>query len=212
MVIALRTRGISLSHRTGSAATVVALALAVVASTAGSAAAATTPELPCVSRDTARKFRPVDGDPRRYFTAPSATFESGTPGWQLAGASVVDGNESWSINGPGQVRSLQVTPGGSAASPNFCVQLDETRLRFFFRGEAGARVHLRVEVTNDRSDRLKTLDWEQPVAADGSWTPSRSVLAPRLRPGHRENLRLIVTAVGGAVQVDDIEIDPWRTM
>jgi hypothetical protein len=178
---------------------------------APAAQAATTATVPCGARATAAKFRAVDGDTNAYFTAPSGTFESGTPGWTLSSASVVLGNESRFVNGITHVRSLQVLRGGKAVSPVFCNQFGERSIRFFYKGTVGARVHLHIDVTNSATDNSSTLDWETTVPLLG-WGVANGIPVPDLYSQGYENLQLTFSAVGGAVAVDDVEIDPFKPL
>jgi hypothetical protein len=176
-----------------------------------SAAAATTATVACSSRTVAQKFQKVDGDTRSYFTAPSGSFESGTSGWVLSGAAVGSGNETRYVNGTSNAKSLVISSGGTATAPIFCNQSNEPSLRFFFKGSSGARVRLHIDVTSSTSNSLAPLDWEMPVSANGSWSAANGIDTP-LIAGSTSNVQLRFTAVSGTVQVDDIEVDPWRSL
>lgn len=188
-----------------------AVATLVLGVGAPAARAATTPTVGCTTRATAAKFKAVDGDTNAYFTAPSGTFESGATGWALSSASVVLGNEPKYVNGATNSRSLQVLWGGKAVSPLFCNQYGERSIRFFYKGTAGARVHVHIDVTNCVTDDRSTLDWEATVPLLG-WGVANAVMVPDLYSQGYENLQLTFTAVGGAVAVDDVEIDPFKPL
>ena len=56
-------------------------------------------------------------DPAKYFLVPGGSFEDGAAGWQLNGASVVGGNESFAARGAGDGNSLAIPNGASATTP-----------------------------------------------------------------------------------------------
>lgn len=192
-----------------------ALALGiVVAAVAGLvspvAEAATVATVPCTTRTTAQKFLKVDGDWAYYFTAPSGTFESGASGWTLTNASVSTGQEPSTVNGAG-TKSLLIQSGGKAVSPIFCDQYGEYSMRFFYSGTPGARIHLHLDVTNTASNMWGPLDWEMTVPASG-WAAANGLQLPYLYSQGQENVQITYTAIGGSVRVDDIEIDPFRSI
>jgi hypothetical protein len=196
---------------TVSLVTAVALGSPVAAASASTTTAATTTVISCSSRTTGQKFLKVDGDSNAYFTAPSGTFESGTTGWSLTSASVVAGNETYAVNGTGQSKSLQVRSAGKAVSPLFCNQYGERSIRFFYKGTSGAHVHLHIDVSNSSTNNRSTLDWETQVPASG-WGVANGIMVPDLYSQGYENLQLTFTAPVGSVQVDDVEIDPWKSL
>ena len=201
--------------RTRRTLTTAVAGLAVLASVAvtgvPAAQAATTATVACTTRTTAQKFKAVDGDTNAYFTAPSGTFESGTPGWSLSAASVVLGNESRFVNGLTHTRSLQVLAGGKAVSPIFCNKYGERSIRFFYKGTPGARVRLHIDVSNSATDNWSTLDWETTVPLLG-WGTANGIMVPDLYSQGYENLQLTFSAVGGTVVVDDVEVDPFKPL
>lgn len=201
--------------RTRRTLTTAVAGLAVLASVAVTGApaaqAATTATVACTTRTVAQKFLSVDGDTNSYFTAPAGTFESGTSGWSLASAGVVLGNEPRFVNGLTNTRSLQVQAGGKAVSPIFCNKYGERSIRFFYKGTPGARVHLHIDVSNAATDNRSTLDWETTVPLVG-WGAASGIMVPDLYSQGYENLQLTFTAIGGAVNVDDVEVDPFKPL
>ena len=177
-----------------------------------SASAATTATVPCTARTSAQKFLKVDGDTNAYFTAPSGTFESGTSGWTLGNSSVVTGNEPLYVNGSGQAKSLRINSGVTAISPNFCIQQGEPSLRFFYKGTPGAVIHLHIDVTTSTSNLVSPLDWQMTVPANGSWVAANGLMTPYLNYAGNQNMQLKFTASNGSVQIDDVEVDPWKSI
>jgi hypothetical protein len=136
----------------------------------------------------------------------------GSTGWSLGGGSVVAGNESWSINGTGQSTSLTIDSGGTAVSPIFCNQKSEPSIRFFYKGSSRPRVHLHIDVTDTTTHQVSPLDWEMTVPGNGSRASANGIMTPYLYTQSTENGQLRFTASSGSVQIDDIEIDPWRAL
>jgi hypothetical protein len=186
------------------------VAAAAVGVSATTAQAATTATDTCTTRSTAKKFQPVDGDFADYFTAPSGTFETGASGWTLTGAAVGSGNEPKYVNGFGS-KSLKINSGGKAVSPNFCNRYGEQSIRFFYSGSPGARIHLHLDVTNSSTNDWAPLDWEMTVPSSG-WAAANGIMMPYLYVEGQENLKITFTAIGGSVVVDDVEIDPFRSI
>jgi hypothetical protein len=156
-------------------------------------------------------------DPMRYYLAPGGSFESGATGWQLSGASVVEGNESFKVGGAAHHRSLKVASGGAAVTPQMCVGVDSPSFRFFARNTGSLLGTLEVElVYQDDDDRLRV----QPLPSLGasaflSWQPSAprpvSIALPLL-PGEETPvaLRFRASGIGSAWQIDDVYVDPYR--
>ena len=203
------------SRRWGLRVTALVVAVgAALFSVAPAASAATTATVGCTQRTVSQKFLKVDGDTNYYFTAPGGTFESGAPGWSLTNTRIGWGwgNERYYVNGPGHSTSLFVNSGGKAVSPVFCNQLGEGSLRFFVRGSAGARVHLHIDATSNTGGNVSTVDWEMTVPSNGDWKAPNGIQVPYLYEGNYENLQVSFTAISGWVMVDDVEIDPWRSL
>jgi hypothetical protein len=124
-------------------------------------------------------------DRRNYFLAPAANFEDpALPGWELGGgASVTAGSSGAAVTGAAQTSSLSLPPGGSATSPEMCVDLDYPTFRFFATQLA------------DDSDSALAVD----------------VIYPALsRNNVREAKRLRLKAKDGWRLSDDIKLEPQR--
>jgi hypothetical protein len=128
-----------------------------------------------------------------YEAAPNGDLESGTDGWTLAGASVVNGNDPFQDGS----HSLSIPSGASAVTPPICVDLAHPTLRFFAKGGT----LLTVSVLFD--------GLELPVgvaAANLGWSPS----LPLLVAGNllSDGVRFRFTALGNW-RVDDVFVDPY---
>lgn len=87
----------------------------------------------CGDRDLGRPFARWL-DPFRYTLVPAGGFESTAQGWTLrGGASIVKGNEPWSVRRAGDSHSLSLPRGSSATTPPVCVETLDPTLRFFAR-------------------------------------------------------------------------------
>jgi hypothetical protein len=147
-------------------------------------------------------------DPFSYTLVPGGTFEDGSPDWDLTGASVVAGNESYNVSGAGS-RSLSLPRGASATSPAFCGGIGYPTVRLFAKG--GGLLGL-LSVTVHYLDGAGVLRSQSLgiVTASGGWQPSLPMLTlaglPLLTGSQ---LTISVTAVGGSFTVDDVYVDPW---
>jgi hypothetical protein len=191
------------------AAMTAAACIAVPAATAradllGPAAAA------CGSQQLVRPFLPWL-DPDQYFLAGDGGLEAGAQGWQLAnGARATSGNEQWFVNGTGDTQSLYLPAGGVAVSPPACVELVDPTIRFFARSLGGT---LKVDVTLRVAGIPATLPVGVVVSGSAfAPTPVLPLLANLTSPlaGGSSSVVIRFTALGGAVQVDDLFVDPFK--
>jgi hypothetical protein len=183
--------------------------LAMFATTGAALASPCTP--PPVSKALARA-----GDTASYFPAPGGTFEGTASeiGWSLNNASLTAGNDPFDLNSSDS-QSLTINSGGSAQSPFFCI--DSTMPFFRFAAQqvtrgSGLRVALVVRFGNyTPSLGLSEL-------ADGSvssWSLVNPISMTRGIPfpagQHLQvALRFSVPSSGGAWQIDDVYVDPYR--
>lgn len=180
-------------------------ALALLASAAPASAATT-----CDGTPTSRPFIPWL-DYFNYALVPRGDFESDLTGWTVAGgAKIGPGNEPWRVAGSDDSSSLVLPAGASAASPSFCGGLGYPTIRMFSKATGGLVPLLRVDIIYTdlagvlRSHALGT------VTPTATWQPSLPLVTLSGLPlltGSRLAVRL--TAVGGAVAVDDVYVDPY---
>jgi hypothetical protein len=198
-------------HRTVIAAVVATAALAVGAPTANAGLlVASAPD--CSPKPTSKPFAPW-GDQGDYTLAPGGSFERGQAAWQLSGASIVDGNEPWKVNGAGDSRSLRLPPGASATSPVMCVGLEHPTLRLFARNNRALLSTMTVEVIFETSLGLKAAAPVGVLLPNGQWKPSPRFLVVAnllpLLPGNYTPVQFRVRSVGlGTWFVDDFYVDP----
>ncbi len=167
---------------------------------------------PRAGSSTARVFAPWL-DPAQYFLAPDGGYEAGAEGWDLDGASVVDGNEPFEVSGPG-TRSLALASGAAATSPVVCVGIDRPTIRFFAKRTGGSLLSsLRVDVNFVGPLGLPLTLPVGVVTGSSSWQPSSVMVVAAsllpLLPGERTPVTFTFTPQDGAWLVDDVHVDPY---
>lgn len=197
----LRPRGL----RAGLTALLSAVAVFAVPAAANAA---------CQSTPTTKAFQAF-GDPNDYSLVPNGGFEFGSAGWSLNRASVVAGNESWSVRGANDWRSLAIDSGGVAVSPTVCVDLSRPTVRFFARRTSGNWGVLNVRVRwQDDSGRTNETTVSS-LDLGTSWNPAPALNIARLLPLWNEDQDVSVQFVfdpenyGGSWAIDDVYVDPY---
>jgi hypothetical protein len=161
-------------------------------------------------------------DPLPYTLAPDGGFENGAEGWSLSrGARVVSGNEPFYLSGAGS-RSLYLPAGSSATSPPMCVGLLLPIVRFVSTG-GGLLTYLQVEALyEDASGRQRSLVLLPGALPTRSWQPTLPMLQ---LAGLLNTLTLngVTTEMsfrftprglfgGGNWKIDDVYVDPWKSI
>lgn len=159
---------------------------------------------------TSAVFAPWGDDSQYYFTQ-NGGFEDGSAGWTLGGgAAVVSGNEPFYVHSASDSHSLLIPGGASATSPSLCFGLLYPGVRFFAMSPSGtATIHVRVIATG-LLGALSVLDGgTATVGPNWSPTPTFATTLSQLDiPVGTKSIQLQITATG-AVQIDDIYIDPF---
>jgi hypothetical protein len=142
-----------------------------------------------------------------YFLAPDGGFENGADGWDLNGASVGSGNESYNVGGGGS-SSLSLSAGDSATSPSVCVGIEHPTFRYFARRVSGGLLRVQVVLDSGYAVTVGTLS-----GGPSSWSPSPLTLIganllPLLTGGTSTDVSFRFTAVSGSWQIDDVYVDP----
>jgi hypothetical protein len=151
-------------------------------------------------------------DPFSYVLVPGGSFEDGLAGWTVKGAAKVQtGNEPWRVRSSSDSRSLLLPAGASVTSQPFCGGLGYPTVRMFSRTSGlPLLTRLRVEILyTDQNSLLRSFGLV-PVTPLGSWQPSLPLLTLSGLPlltGSTLAVRL--TAVGAAISVDDVYVDPY---
>jgi len=164
----------------------------------------------CAGQEFTQPFLPWL-DPASYVLAGDGGFESNASGWTLrGGAAVVSGNEPWRVRAAADGHSLSLPAGAQATSPASCIGLLYPTTRFFARGSGGTlKVDARVTVGGVSTSVPVGL-----VIPGESFSPTLPLplLANLTAPlaGSSASVALTFTALDGAVQLDDVYIDPFK--
>jgi hypothetical protein len=150
-------------------------------------------------------------DYANYVFAPDGGFESGGSGWTLSGGRAVAGNESFYVHSKTDKTSLSLPAGASATSPPMCISLFSSKMRFVARGDSGSSVKVQIVYRGLLSSVLGILDGGT-YSAGGSWKPSPQIgMLGGLLPLLTSSVSFRFTAVGGAVGMDDVYLDPMKS-
>lgn len=173
----------------------------------------------CGDRATSRPFAAWN-DNAPYFLAPNGGFEAGSTSWTLGGgARVVSGNEPFYVNSASDRSSLRIPSGGWAETQPFCIDGDEPTVRFFARNTGSVLSQLAVSVTIRTTLLGVTIETTLPLGAvlgtTTTWQPSLATIvglsANQLLGGTTTiSLRFTPLLFGGAWQVDDVYVDPFK--
>ena len=168
----------------------------------------------CQSTPTTKAFQAF-GDSNDYSLVPNGGFELGAGGWSLSGARVAAGNESWSVRGAGDSKSLAIDAGGTAVSPTVCVDLSRPTMRFFARRTSGSWGVLNVRVRwQDQSGRTNETTVSSLDLGTG-WNAAPALNIARLLPLWNDDQDYSVQFVfdpenyGGSWAIDDVYVDPY---
>lgn len=150
-------------------------------------------------------------DYANYAFAPNGGFESGGTGWSLSGGKVAAGNESFYVHSTADRYSLSLPAGATATSPGMCISLFSGKMRFVARGDTGAKVKVQIVYRGLLSSVLGILDGGT-YSVGSSWKPSPEIgMLGGLLPLLTSSVSFRFTAVGGAVSIDDVYLDPMKS-
>jgi hypothetical protein len=193
-------------------------ALGASGASAGSAGGILSPLLSPCPEPLSQPFLSA-GDIGWYASVPNGGFEAGGASWTFAGgAGIVSGNEDTFVRAASDAFSLSLPPGSSATTATACIGTLSPTFRFFARNSGAPTAALRVDVVY--RDVLG-LRWTLPVAtfsAGVSWEPTPPALLlanlialPLLTDGAAHvQLRFTPLGPGGAWQIDDVYVDPFK--
>jgi hypothetical protein len=150
-----------------------------------------------------------------YSQVPGGSFESGTTGWSLTNAKVVNGNESYSVQGG--MRSLSLKAGAVAVSPSFCLDITEPTFRFFDRASSGSASPLRLSLMWTDMQGETDVTPVGFVSPTSSWEPSPVMLLDLALPlsllestlGSLSVRLVYETGSAGEWHLDDAYYDPY---
>lgn len=201
-------------------ASISAVGCATVGLTASAASASLLSSLlpSCAARPTSMPFAQW-GDTSSYFLMPGGGFESGTPGWVLAGgAAVATGNETSFVNAKTDAHHLALPTGAVVVSPTVCVSMGENTIRLFLKnsGVASSVLHVQAFVQNPLTGLVLSTGFDvSGSAAASGWSPSSRLFIPNLLGGvlGTQNLTLVFSTRGAAAtwNIDDVFVDPFKS-
>jgi hypothetical protein len=100
--------------------------------------------------------------------------------------------------------------GGSVTSPAMCISLLSGKMRFFARGETGAKIKGQIVYRGLLSSVLGILDGGT-ISVGKSWSPSPQVgMLGGVLPLLTSSVSFRFTAIGGSVGIDDVYLDPMK--
>ena len=155
------------------------------------------------------------GDANSYFPLEGGTFESGDLStFDLAGTpSIVQENEPWQVLDHADARSLALPPG-AVLKATVCVQWGEDSMRFFAKspGLSGSSLTVRTTVATTYGSSVTTSTMIG--GSQGGWTLGpRIPLLNLLAIDGRQYVTVSFKNTGtGTWQLDDLLVDPWRTL
>jgi hypothetical protein len=193
----------------------VAVALGAIALLPSTASAIVVERAPsCEPQPTSNPFA-MFGDRKNYVLAPGGSFEDGAPGWELRGASIDSGNESYYVGGRSHRSSLRLDRGETATSPPICVGLEHPTIRLFARNNRLLLSTMTVEVIVHTKLGLKLPVPIGLMLPHSKWKPSPGYLVVAnllpLLPGNYTPVQFRFRAIGtGSWWIDDFYVDPRR--
>jgi len=153
------------------------------------------------------------GDHSQYAAVPGGGFEAGLSGWLAAGSvQVKSDNEPWHVADAADRSSVELAAGATIISPSFCGGIDHPTLRMFAKSPGnGPLPTALVSVRYTGNDGLLRVLPLGLIAPAKSWQPTPITLTLSGLPlltGTR--LGVQVTALTGAIAIDDVYVDPLR--
>ncbi len=157
------------------------------------------------------------GDTSLYTLAPGGSFENGTAGWTLNGASVQTGNESYHVNSPTDSHSLLIPPTSDPISAPICVSSAIPTFRLFAREMSGSWAEMNINVLWKDSSGVSHSTTAGGLTPSTNWAPTPiyqlGAMLPLWQPGSTLSVRIqfVPQSSGGALAIDDLYIDPYST-
>jgi hypothetical protein len=172
-------------------------------------------EAACTATPTTKAFASF-GDNADYSLAPGGAFESGSPGWSLSGAAVVNGNQNVKRYRSSDSKSLAVNATGKAVSPWFCAGIEHPSFRLYARRTSGSwgvlNIKLRAKSPNGVVNETVVGSLS---AGDSAWRPTPSIALSTVlwmwNGSQSTSVQLVFDPedYGGSWAIDDVYIDPY---
>ncbi len=201
--------------KTVAASALTALMATVGAIASSTPAAAGTYYNTCGQRITQQTFSAY-GDTNEYFLPQEGDYEtSSLSGWVLYNAGPVLGNNPFYLSrNRYDARSLKINPSGSAGSEVICVVPGEDSIRFAYRSPGVSASALRVDITVISALGTASASYTVSGSTAGWAVSPRMAIPNRVDYTGAQSLKIRFTPTGTAAtwQVDDVYVDPWRTL
>jgi hypothetical protein len=168
----------------------------------------------CSTRTTVKSFAAY-GDDNDYFLVPDGSFENGATSWTLSPGTVsVKGNTPAKVLGGANKKSLYVPELGSAVTPTMCLTHREDSIRFHYKapGIPGAVLRVGIQVTSATGVATSTVDV---VGSSNGWSVSPRIMLPDVRDATGTQYVTVSFSSQGIPagwQLDDVQVDPWRSL
>ena len=169
----------------------------------------------CVATPTTKAFAAF-GDNADYSLAPGGAFETGSHGWSLSGASVVNGNQSANRYRTSDTKSLALNATGKAVSPWFCAGIEHPSFRLYARRTSGSWGVLNIKLRAKSPNGVVNETVVGSVSAgDTVWRPTAPIALSTVLWMWNGNQSTSVQLVfdpedyGGSWAIDDVYIDPY---
>ncbi|MFN8082066.1 MAG: hypothetical protein U0Q19_21105 [Kineosporiaceae bacterium] len=169
----------------------------------------------CGQRVTSQAFKAYS-DTNEYFLPQEGGFEaSWLNGWVASNATIVTGNSPYYLTGNrSDSRSLKLNAGGSVISQVICVIQGEDSIRFAYRSPGVSGATLRVDISVLSALGTAYSGYTLTDAGAGWKISPRMAIPNKVDYTGGQSLKIKFTATGtsAAWQVDDVFVDPWRTL
>jgi hypothetical protein len=154
------------------------------------------------------------GDSNLYALAPGGDFEGDLAGWTVGAAKQVAGSEPYNVTGSAGSSALEVPAGTAVTSAPVCLDPTRDKFRFFVRSMK-AKARLRVDALLVRAGQSKAsvVSVGYVSSSTGVWEPTpilRNQASKYIAAGSTGSVTYRFSAENGAVQIDDLHIDPRR--
>jgi hypothetical protein len=188
----------------------LAAAAAFAAVAAPNALAATSQ---CAAAPTTSAFS-TWGDPNQYLPFKGSSFESGASGWSWAGkANIVGADDAHLLSTTGS-HAVELPSGGTAKSPQTCVDSTMPSMRFFVKRVSGTG---NLTVTGTLAGVKGSVTTITTFSGGPTWAPSPIVTFPTMFVSAfltgSLNAQFQFTSDPGTVyRIDDVQMDPFRSI
>ena len=150
-------------------------------------------------------------DSAYYVLTPGGSFEPGSQGWTMSrGVRIVSGNETYYVRSKSDRYSLYMPSGSSVTTPPMCFAAGDWKMRFFAKGGGTVRVQVRVK---SLLGVLSILDGGT-FKSGSTWRPSPEIGLLVTNLGGvlaTDSVSFRLIARDGAVRIDDVYLDPWKS-